>query len=184
MRSAERITLTELPTFQKYTSASFLYKRLFIMNKLWVSFYSPKKRNKNVYSDSAFIHRNNERPFNAELFWIEARSFKHLWDILLSLIKLGFLVGNRLYALKKLHSPYSCPAIVNVCTPPLSLLLAHVPDLTHLCRLAVRAAVGSKALSKPSFVQRLPVPALLQDYLQFSDVFSAYAFSASDSQDR
>ncbi|XP_062859737.1 ankyrin repeat and SOCS box protein 3 isoform X2 [Trichomycterus rosablanca] len=60
----------------------------------------------------------------------------------------------------------------------------NVPALTHLCRLAVRAAVGSKALSKPSFVRRLPVPALLQDYLQFSDVFSAYAFSAADSQDQ
>uniref|UniRef100_A0A8C2DKJ6 Ankyrin repeat and SOCS box containing 3 n=1 Tax=Cyprinus carpio TaxID=7962 RepID=A0A8C2DKJ6_CYPCA len=45
-----------------------------------------------------------------------------------------------------------------------------VPVLTHLCRLAVRAAVGSSALSKTSFIKQLPVPTLLQDYLQFSDV--------------
>lgn len=45
-----------------------------------------------------------------------------------------------------------------------------IPALTHLCRLAVRASVGSDALSKISFVQQLPVPTLLQDYLQFSDV--------------
>ncbi|XP_027033585.2 LOW QUALITY PROTEIN: ankyrin repeat and SOCS box protein 3 [Tachysurus fulvidraco] len=54
-----------------------------------------------------------------------------------------------------------------------------VPDLTHLCRLAVRATVGSHALSKSSFVRQLPVPTLLQDYLQFSDVSSAYTFTAS-----
>ncbi|XP_026132743.1 ankyrin repeat and SOCS box protein 3 [Carassius auratus] len=45
-----------------------------------------------------------------------------------------------------------------------------VPVLTHLCRLAVRAAVGSSALSKTSFIKQLPVPTLLQDYLQFSEV--------------
>uniref|UniRef100_A0A671SXC6 Ankyrin repeat and SOCS box protein 3-like n=1 Tax=Sinocyclocheilus anshuiensis TaxID=1608454 RepID=A0A671SXC6_9TELE len=45
-----------------------------------------------------------------------------------------------------------------------------VPVLTHLCRLAVRAAVGSSALSKTSFIKQLPVPTLLEDYLQFSDV--------------
>ncbi|XP_056626543.1 ankyrin repeat and SOCS box protein 3 [Triplophysa dalaica] len=45
-----------------------------------------------------------------------------------------------------------------------------VPSLTHLCRLAVRASVGSLALSKTSFVRQLHIPTLLQDYLQFSDV--------------
>ncbi|KAI4897189.1 hypothetical protein NFI96_014894 [Prochilodus magdalenae] len=54
-----------------------------------------------------------------------------------------------------------------------------VPALTHLCRLAVRAAVGSDALSKSSFVEQLPVPTLLQDYLQFSDIFSAYSYTSS-----
>ncbi|KAG9267996.1 ankyrin repeat and SOCS box protein 3 [Astyanax mexicanus] len=54
-----------------------------------------------------------------------------------------------------------------------------VPALTHLCRLAVRAAVGSDALSKSSFVQQLPVPTLLQDYLQFSDISSAYTYTAA-----
>ncbi|KAK3529075.1 hypothetical protein QTP70_016513 [Hemibagrus guttatus] len=54
-----------------------------------------------------------------------------------------------------------------------------VPDLTHLCRLAVRATVGCDALSKLSFVRQLPVPTLLQDYLQFSEIFSAYTFTAS-----
>ncbi|KAI5623419.1 ankyrin repeat and SOCS box protein 3 [Silurus asotus] len=54
-----------------------------------------------------------------------------------------------------------------------------VPDLTHLCRLAVRATVGSHALSKPSFVRQLPVPTVLQDYLQFSDISSAYTFTSS-----
>ncbi|XP_072523822.1 ankyrin repeat and SOCS box protein 3 isoform X2 [Salminus brasiliensis] len=54
-----------------------------------------------------------------------------------------------------------------------------VPALTHLCRLAVRAAVGSDALSKSSFVQQLPIPALLQDYLQFNDISSAYTYTAA-----
>ncbi|XP_036428328.1 ankyrin repeat and SOCS box protein 3 isoform X1 [Colossoma macropomum] len=54
-----------------------------------------------------------------------------------------------------------------------------VPALTHLCRLAVRAAVGSDALSKSSFVQQLPVPTLLQDYLQFNDISSAYTYTAA-----
>lgn len=45
-----------------------------------------------------------------------------------------------------------------------------VPVLAHLCRLAVRAHVGSDTLSKPSFIQQLPIPSLLQDYLHFSDV--------------
>ncbi|KAG1931857.1 serine/threonine-protein phosphatase 6 regulatory ankyrin repeat subunit A [Pimephales promelas] len=45
-----------------------------------------------------------------------------------------------------------------------------VPALTHLCRLAVQASVGSDTLFKTSFIQQLPVPTLLQDYLQFSDV--------------
>lgn len=45
-----------------------------------------------------------------------------------------------------------------------------VPALTHLCRLVVRASVGSLALSTTSFVRQLPIPTLLQDYLQFSDV--------------
>ncbi|XP_026858412.2 ankyrin repeat and SOCS box protein 3 isoform X1 [Electrophorus electricus] len=54
-----------------------------------------------------------------------------------------------------------------------------VPALTHLCRLAVRAAVGSDALSKPSFVQQLPIPTLLQDYLQFNDISSAYTYTAA-----
>lgn len=58
-----------------------------------------------------------------------------------------------------------------------------VPDLTHLCRLAVRATVGSDALSKPSFVQQLPVPALLHDYLQFNDISSMYTFKASSNQE-
>ncbi|XP_053367679.1 ankyrin repeat and SOCS box protein 3-like [Clarias gariepinus] len=58
-----------------------------------------------------------------------------------------------------------------------------VPDLTHLCRLAVRATVGSDALSKPSFVQQLPVPALLHDYLQFNDISSTYTFKASSNQE-
>ncbi|TSK14849.1 Ankyrin repeat and SOCS box protein 3 [Bagarius yarrelli] len=55
----------------------------------------------------------------------------------------------------------------------------RVPNLSHLCRLAVRTAVGSDALSKSSFVRQLPVPTLLQDYLQFSDISSGYTFTAS-----
>lgn len=58
-----------------------------------------------------------------------------------------------------------------------------VPDLTHLCRLAVRASVGSAALSKPAFVRQLPVPTLLQDYIQFNDISSAYTFTASANRD-
>lgn len=51
-----------------------------------------------------------------------------------------------------------------------SYLSDSVPSLTHLSRLAVRASVGSLALSKTSFVRQLPVPIVLQDYLQFTDV--------------
>ncbi|TRZ04153.1 hypothetical protein DNTS_002580 [Danionella cerebrum] len=49
-------------------------------------------------------------------------------------------------------------------------IVESVPALAHLCRLAVRASVGSNNLSKSSFIQQLPVPTLLQDFLQFSDV--------------
>ncbi|KAJ8284617.1 hypothetical protein COCON_G00034670 [Conger conger] len=47
-----------------------------------------------------------------------------------------------------------------------------LPSLCHLCRLAVRGVVGAEALARKSFVRRLPVPPLLQDYLRFSDVFA------------
>ncbi|XP_059386232.1 ankyrin repeat and SOCS box protein 3 isoform X2 [Carassius carassius] len=45
-----------------------------------------------------------------------------------------------------------------------------VPALTYLCRLAVQVVVGSNALSKTSFIKQLPIPTLLQDYLQFRNV--------------
>lgn len=72
-----------------------------------------------------------------------------------------------------------------VCCNSLSCLRVpeSVPDLTHLCRLAVRASVGSAALSKPAFVRQLPVPTLLQDYIQFNDISSAYTFTASANRD-
>ncbi|KAJ8365242.1 hypothetical protein SKAU_G00140730 [Synaphobranchus kaupii] len=47
-----------------------------------------------------------------------------------------------------------------------------LPSLCHLCRLAVRGAVGGEALARSGFARRLPVPALLQDYLRFSDAFA------------
>uniref|UniRef100_A0AAY4EZQ2 SOCS box domain-containing protein n=1 Tax=Denticeps clupeoides TaxID=299321 RepID=A0AAY4EZQ2_9TELE len=51
---------------------------------------------------------------------------------------------------------------------------SSVPALAHLCRLALRDAAGSDRLAKKSFVQRLPIPSILHDYLQFSSVFRAY----------
>ncbi|XP_030631346.1 ankyrin repeat and SOCS box protein 3 [Chanos chanos] len=49
-----------------------------------------------------------------------------------------------------------------------------VPALSHLCRLAVREAVGSGIFSKTAFVQELPIPTLLQNYLQFNDIYTAH----------
>ncbi|XP_048843963.1 ankyrin repeat and SOCS box protein 3 [Brienomyrus brachyistius] len=52
--------------------------------------------------------------------------------------------------------------------------LESMPPLCHLCRLAVRNVVGSQSLASKTFVRRLPVPVLLQDYLNFVDVFGAH----------
>ncbi|KAJ8396068.1 hypothetical protein AAFF_G00026000 [Aldrovandia affinis] len=47
-----------------------------------------------------------------------------------------------------------------------------LPSLCHLCRLALRDAVGGEALAQRDFVRRLPVPPLLHDFLQFTDAFT------------
>ncbi|KAI1887188.1 hypothetical protein AGOR_G00203570 [Albula goreensis] len=43
-----------------------------------------------------------------------------------------------------------------------------VPSLCQLCRLALRDMLGSKALAQRGFVQRLPLPPLLHDFLLFT----------------
>ncbi|KAM6951520.1 ankyrin repeat and SOCS box protein 3 [Aplochiton taeniatus] len=48
--------------------------------------------------------------------------------------------------------------------------LECVPSLTHLCRLRVREMLGSDVLMTTAVVQQLPVPLLLQSYLQFKDI--------------
>lgn len=49
-----------------------------------------------------------------------------------------------------------------------------IPPLAHLCRLQLRASVGSPRLADRSYVQRLPLPSLLHDYVQFKDVFAKH----------
>ncbi|CAL8304538.1 unnamed protein product [Lota lota] len=78
-------------------------------------------------------------------------------------------------------------AFVNWSTlsPPLKRILDHrleetswsphacfesVPCLSHLCRLKVSGVMGRPALSSTPAVQQLPVPPLLQHYLQFSEI--------------
>ncbi|XP_034049550.1 ankyrin repeat and SOCS box protein 3 isoform X2 [Thalassophryne amazonica] len=46
----------------------------------------------------------------------------------------------------------------------------HVPCLSHLCRLQVRAVLGSDVLMRTDVVRQLPVPSLLHSYLRFSDI--------------
>ncbi|XP_031439184.1 ankyrin repeat and SOCS box protein 3 isoform X2 [Clupea harengus] len=55
--------------------------------------------------------------------------------------------------------------------------LEGIPPLAHLCRLQLRACVGSQRLAERSYVQRLPLPSLLHDYVQFSDVFRKHCNS-------
>ncbi|KAG9338375.1 hypothetical protein JZ751_025934 [Albula glossodonta] len=43
-----------------------------------------------------------------------------------------------------------------------------VPSLCQLCRLALRDMLGSEALAQRGFVQRLPLPPLLHDFLLFT----------------
>ncbi|XP_063073009.1 ankyrin repeat and SOCS box protein 3 isoform X2 [Engraulis encrasicolus] len=52
-----------------------------------------------------------------------------------------------------------------------------IPPLAHLCRLQLREYVGSVRLADSSVVQRLPLPSLLQHYVQFKDVFTKYCNS-------
>ncbi|KAL4612986.1 ankyrin repeat and SOCS box protein 3-like [Arapaima gigas] len=52
--------------------------------------------------------------------------------------------------------------------------LQLLPPLSHLCRLAVMGIVSSQSLAREAFVRQLPVPALLQDYLRFADVYETY----------
>uniref|UniRef100_UPI003AAF7AF5 ankyrin repeat and SOCS box protein 3 isoform X1 n=1 Tax=Centroberyx gerrardi TaxID=166262 RepID=UPI003AAF7AF5 len=53
-----------------------------------------------------------------------------------------------------------------------------VPCLSHLCRLQVRAVLGSDVLMRTDVVQQLPVPSPLHGYLQFANIQQAsYAHS-------
>lgn len=53
-------------------------------------------------------------------------------------------------------------------------LLEGVPTLAHLCRLRLHEIMGSLRLADGAFVQRLPIPSLLHDYVQFKDIYSRH----------
>ncbi|CAL8285015.1 unnamed protein product [Boreogadus saida] len=53
-------------------------------------------------------------------------------------------------------------------TPPAHL--GWVPSLLHLCRLRLRAHLGTDVLMRSPAVTQLPVPLLLHDHLLFADI--------------
>ncbi|XP_062374708.1 ankyrin repeat and SOCS box protein 3 [Sardina pilchardus] len=55
--------------------------------------------------------------------------------------------------------------------------LEGIPSLAHLCRLQLLESVGFQCLADRSYVQRLPLPHLLHDYVQFRDVFQRHCNS-------
>ncbi|GAA6226536.1 ankyrin repeat and SOCS box protein 3-like isoform X1 [Lates japonicus] len=47
---------------------------------------------------------------------------------------------------------------------------ASIPHLSHICRLQVRAVLGTDLLMRTNVIQQLPVPSPLHDFLQFRDI--------------
>ncbi|XP_063774725.1 ankyrin repeat and SOCS box protein 3 [Pseudophryne corroboree] len=57
---------------------------------------------------------------------------------------------------------------------------ASIPSLMHLCRLKIRSVLSTERLRSGRYISQLPIPACLQEYLQYSEVLHLYGIARKD----
>ncbi|XP_075060155.1 ankyrin repeat and SOCS box protein 3 [Mixophyes fleayi] len=55
-----------------------------------------------------------------------------------------------------------------------------IPSLMHLCRLKIRSLLKTEHLRSSNYISQLPLPACLQEYLQYSELLHLYGIDRND----